>query len=451
MLEKNYTLRKTNEMSVKDFIDNNLKLYSAHSNIRAIPFLGDGMKISHRKALYGMLSRGENADKDTVERLAAYCASETDYHHGTFSMENTIVGLAQNFAGANNIPLIQGIGQFGTRIDKNPASSRYIKAKLSENFRKLFKKEDDIILEYHYSNNIKIEPKYFIPILPVCLINGTEGMGTGHSTFIMGYNPDDIKKSILALLKNKDIIDGNLKPYYTDYKGIIEKNVETGQLTFYGKYEIISSSIIKITELPLGVQDDKYEKHLFKLEESGLIKSFKNQSDKFGFDFEISVPKTTTQLTHELILKHFKLVSKETENLTLWDTKGVITKYNSIEAIIREFLEWRLIKYEERRQALIKQVTEEISDINEKIRFINFYLDNTNLFRNTPKKELLELLLKNNFTLPDKMLLLAIYNLTKDKIDELLKTLEDKKIYLDTLNKTNAKEMYLKELTELKF
>jgi DNA topoisomerase-2 len=174
--------------SASEFIDTKLRLYSAHSNVRGIPFIGDGFKESHRKAAWGMLSRGENADKDTVERISAAAASVTDYKHGVGSLEGTIVGMAQSFAGSNNIPLFEAHGQFGNRLNKKPSASRYIKTKLSPMFRQLFKKEDDLIFERKISDGMAVEPKYFTPILPLVLVNGAEGMGTGHACYIMSYD-----------------------------------------------------------------------------------------------------------------------------------------------------------------------------------------------------------------------------------------------------------------------
>ena len=159
--EKNFTLGTTASVDVYSFFNENLKLYSAHSNVRGIPFIGDGFKQAQRKAVWGMLARGEIAGKNTVERIAAASASFTDYHHGVGSMEGTIVGLAQDFAGSNNMNLLSPDGQFGSRLDKKSSASRYIKTQLHPNFRALYKKDDDIIMEFNYSNGDKIEPKFF--------------------------------------------------------------------------------------------------------------------------------------------------------------------------------------------------------------------------------------------------------------------------------------------------
>ena len=449
-----YSLGETEQLSAENFIDNKLKSYSAHSNVRGIPFLGDGMKQAHRKAIWGLISRGEGADFDTVERLAARCAADTDYHHGTGSMEGTIVTLAQRFAGANNVSLIEGKGQFGNRLSKKPASSRYIKAKLSPNFRKYFKKADDLIIEHHLSNGEKIEPLFFIPVLPMRLVNGSEGMGTGHSTYILNYNPADLKETIQKILSGKKVTDGTLVPWFDGFKGTVKR--EGSQIIIRGNYEL-NKYELHITELPVGTQDDAYEDHLKKLVEKGVIKDFQNFSEENAFDYRVKITRDYVdqiefnEISADEIRKTFKLISRETENLTLWDTNGELKRFNSPEEIIKEFVEWRLGRYEDRRKALIKLTEEEIIWLDERIRFINFYLANTTLFKNTGKKELLQLLLKEQFTQPEKLLSMQIWALTLDVITKLEEDLQNNLDKLTNLQNTNANYMYSEELKELKF
>lgn len=445
-----FTLGHTDEISAAGFINEKLKLYSSHSNVRGIPFIGDGMKQAHRKAIYGMVVRGENSDYDTVERLSARAAADTDYHHGTGSMAGCLVTLAQNFTGANNINLVEPKGQFGSRLNNKAAAPRYIKAKLSPNFRKLFKKEDDLILEYHQSNGERIEPHFFIPILPMSLVNGTEGMGTGHSTYILNYNPLDLKAAILQVLRGQKLTPYTLTPWFNGFTGTVERDPNTHQVIITGKYEVVNSGTIKVSELPIGIQNDGYEAHLHKLAEKEKIKSFINQSDKNGFDFTISVPRFTSGQTDDELKKLLKLVSRESENLTLWDTNGVLKRYDCAEQIIEEFVAWRLARYEDRRQALIRLTEAEICWLDERIRFIKFWLANTNELKGLGKKELLARLAGEAFSQPEKLLNMSIWSLTKEKVEELEQELAEKVEYLEKLMNDTPKEMYSRELKELK-
>lgn len=446
----NFELKDTQSISTTNFIDTKLKLYSAHSNVRGIPFIGDGFKEAQRKAIYGMVTRGENADKDTVERLSARCAAESDYHHGTTSMEGTIISLAQSFAGSNNIPLIEGFGQFGDRLSRKAASARYIKAKLSTNFRKYFKKDDDLILEYKMSNGEQIEPKHFIPLLPMSLINGAEGMGTGHSTYILTYNPLDIKGAIAQVLSGKVLTPYLLTPWFDGFTGTVVRDKTTGQVIITGKFERVGNLSIKVSDLPVGVQDEAYEEHLYKLKDKDIIRDFTNQSDATGFDYTINVPKGFNSKDDEEILKTLKLVSRESENLTLWNKDGFLKRYNNVEEIITEFVEWRLEQFEKRRLALIDKTEVEILWLDERIRFINFYLDNYKFFKDNKKDVIIDVLEKEEFTRPNDLLAMSIWYLTRDKIEELQNELNDKMKYLDDLNCDTANKMYTRELKELK-
>lgn len=439
-------------LSASEFMDTRLRLYSAHSNVRGIPFIGDGFKQAHRKAVWGMLRRGENADLDTVERIAAASASTTDYHHGVGSLEGTIVGLAQDFAGSNNIPLFAKKGQFGDRLNRKPSASRYIKAKLSPFFRQLIRKDDDLIFDHVMSNGMAVEPKYFTPLLPLVLVNGAEGMGTGHSTFIMSYNPDDLKTAILKLLDGKTLKKNSLLPWWRGFNGTVTRDQETGQIVIEGKYEIKDgrSPTIKITELPIGMESDDYEAHLQKLEDKGIIQDYDNLSDKEGFEFVARIPRVATMLSDEEAKKTFKLVKRESENLTVWDRDGVLRRFDCVEDLLDDWVIWRVERYEDRRQALIKKLKDDIAWASLKIRFIRFYLANYKFFRDTPNKELVARLVAEGFDRHDELLAMPMRNLTHDKIKELEKDVENLKAELASLQGDDAISMFKRELKELK-
>lgn len=443
---------ETMKVTASEFIDNNLRLYSAHSNVRGIPFIGDGFKQAHRKAVWGMLKRGESADKDTVERISARIASDTDYHHGVGSLESTIVGMAQDFAGSNNISLFEKHGQFGDRLNKKPAASRYIKTKVSKNFRAILKKEDDILFDHIISNGQVVEPKYFIPMLPLVLINGAEGMGTGHSTYILAHNPSDIKAAILKLLEGKRLQKHSLIPWWNGFKGTVTRDSATGQVTIEGKYTLKKEGrapIISVTELPVGAQSDTYKAHLDKLEDRELIVDYDNLSDKNGFEFSIRVPKAVALKSDEELKKLFKIVSKESENLTVWNGDGVLTRYECVEDLLSDWTTWRLERFEERRIALMKKIGQDIAWASLKIKFIKYYLQNYKFFRDTPNKELVAQLIKDGFSRHDELLGMPMRNLTHDKIKELENDVSMLEKQLSTLQEDTAQEMFIRELKAL--
>ena len=280
---------------VKPYFATNVKTFSLYDNVRSIPKLTDGFKPSQRKAICGTLSRGENAGELQLERLASLIAAHTDYHHGANSLVSTIVGMANDkMPGMNNMNLFIPEGQFGSRLTKDPGAGRYIFTKLSPNFRQLFKKEDDCILEPIVVDGEEIEPHTYIPLLPISLINGAQGTGTGHACDIYSYHPNQLRDAVLKVLTGKKLKSGTLTPWFRGYHGTVERNSATGQVVTTGKLEIVNSTKIRITELPLGVYLDTYKETLNKLEEAGLIRHYDDRSTEESFDFICEVPRSTT-------------------------------------------------------------------------------------------------------------------------------------------------------------
>lgn len=431
---------------VRDYMNSAFKTFSLYDNVRSIPGI-DGLKPAQRKAIYGALVRGENAGALQVERFASFIAQKTDYHHGAGSMMSTLVGMAAMlYPGANNMNVFVPGGQFGSRLTKDPGAGRYIETCLSPYFRQLFKKEDEIILEHQLVENEKIEPKYFLPILPLVLINGATGMGTGHSVEIKSYHPDQIRDACIKVLEGKKLKPRTLTPWFRGFHGTVERNPDTGQVIMTGKLKVVNSTTIHVTELPVGKFLDDYKDVLNKLEEQELIKDYVDRSTENSFNFEITCPRSTTALSEEELYQKFKLISRDTENFTLWNADGNLQRFESAEDVIEMYVPWRLSFYEVRRKKLIGDTEEAIRFQSEVIRFIRFYLANVKVFRDTSKKELIEVMIENGFTDYDRLLSMAIWNLTKDKIAELETKLTDLKTYLATLKSDTAVEMYKREL-----
>lgn len=442
---------KARRVLARHFFNTAFKDFSLHDNHRSIPVLTDGLKPSQRKAIYGTLTRGENAGLLQVERLSSFIAAVTDYHHGTGSLASTIVGMANNYAGSNNLNLFVPEGQFGSRLTPDSAAHRYIETKLSPWFRALFPKADDAILEHHEVDGEKIEPKTYAPLLPMVLINGAQGTGTGHACLIMSYKPSEVRDACLKVLDNKKLKTGALTPWFNGFKGSVERNPDTGQVVITGKLEVINTTTIKITELPVGTYLDQYKDRLNRLEDAEFIKDYEDRSTEDGFDFTVTCPRSTTALPLEELYKKFGMISRDSENLTVWGIDGVLKRFTCVEEMIGDFVPWRLEMMEKRRQYLIADLKEQVRFANEVVRFIKFYLANVKVFRDTSKKELVEVLLQNKFVDYERLLAMQIWSLTKDRIAELEKKLSDLKAELAKIEGDTAVEMYRRELKALSF
>ena len=437
---------------LRDYFNTAVKTFSLYDNVRSIPKITDGLKPSQRKAICGTLSRGEHAGEIQVERLASIIAARTDYHHGANSLVATMVGMAcDKMPGMNNMNLFAPNGQFGSRLTNEAGAGRYITTELTPYFRQLFKKEDDCILKPIVVDGEEIEPETYIPLLPMSLVNGASGTGTGHACEIYNYNPEQIRDVVLRVLDGKKVKAGTLTPWFRGYHGTVVRNPETGQVVTTGKIEVVNSTTIRITELPLGTYLDKYKEVLNKLEEEEVIRQYDDTSSEEMFCFTLTVPRSTAAMSMDALLKKFKLVGRGTENFTLWNPEGTLQKYESAEAVVEAFVPWRLAQYGVRRQKLIDETTESIRLQSEIVRFIRFYLANTKVFKDTARQELIALLLEKDFVDYDRLLSMPIWNLTKDKIAELEKKLTDLKLYLDTLKADTPDEMYRRELKGFKY
>jgi DNA topoisomerase-2 len=435
------------KINVKDFFETQYKTYATYDSERSIANVIDGQKITARKVLFTSAKRSNTEIK--VAQLCSQVAYETAFHHGEVGIAGVICNLAQSFAGSNNVNLLEPIGQFGSRLSSIPAAARYIFTKLTPEFRLLFKKEDDLIIDYNYDDEQQIEPKFYVPILPVVLLNGTQGIGTGFASKVLSYNPTDIKNDIISILKNEP--RKKLIPWYKGFNGTITPGENDNQWIITGKLEITNTTTIKITEIPVGTYLDDIKSTLSKLKEKGIIKDYDDDSTVDGFDIEVTVPRTTTSLPIDKLYELFKLVSKDTENLTLWNTNHKLQVYDSVSEIVRYFVDYRLLKYEERRLKQIELLNEDLIWSLEKQRFIQFYIENSKLFASKSKKELEQLLVDNSFIQIDNLLQIRIYNLTKDDIDKLDSYINKLNKDISTLSKTTPQKMYLKELEDLKF
>ena len=432
------------ETNIKEAFSTDVKSFSIYDCQRSIPSGIDGFKPAMRKIIYGMLKKFPN--QEVKVSIAASGIQEVScYHHG--SLEGTIVNMAQSFTGSNNVPYLLDIGQFGSRIGPSAAASRYIFTKLSDSFRKLFLKDDDTILVHQNDDGDVIEPEYYLPIIPTILMNGSDGMGTGFACKILNYHPVDLVKVCEEFI-NKGSIKTELIPWYKGFTGTVERNGQ--QTVFTGCYTIESTTTLKITELPVGSFTQKYRDVLNDLEDKNIVKSYIDNSSEEKTEFIVTCPRETLRKTHDELLKTFKLVSRETENFTVWNENFKLKKFDSAKELVEWFVTFRLTKYEERRLKLIEMSNDTLVKLNERKKFIEFYLDNSSWFSKTKKIDIVNELKTKGFINIDDLLSIRVYNLTKDEIDSLVEKIQQEKANLDILMNTTNKKLYLNDLQACK-
>lgn len=420
-------------MNMKTFVDGKFREFSNYDNIRSIPSIIDGLKVSQRKAIYGALHATKLC---TVETLAVNACGATAYHHGGTSMESTVVGLAQDFPGSNNFPLLLKDGQFGNRLDHDSGAPRYIKAELHPDFYKMFQKYDLSIVPKQREDDQEIEPEFFVPVLPMCLINSSAGIATGFATDILSHKIEDIKQAVQDVLTYGSC-QQKLVPYFNDYTGSVEMEEVDGrrQIIIKGILKVENTTTIRITEVPPKWQSKKYRDKVLnelmdkKIHGIPVVKDYDNNSTEKGWDIVVTVPRSVTLWSNEKLLNEFKLVQRMTQNIVLWDTTNQLKQYKNAEEVVEEFVKFRLEWYEIRKKSLIEDSSAECRWLKMKAAFIEWWIENQEVAVQKSKKDVvlwmideLSKNLKTTITTEESIKLLGI-NILNLTIDEREKSL----------------------------
>lgn len=442
-----------NKRTVTDFFDTEYLDYAKYVvENRAIPSCIDGLKPTHRKIIYVSNNIWKKGNEKPMKlfQLAGRVAADAYYHHGDSSLSSAMVGMAQNFK--NSMPLLQGIGQFGSLRSPSAGAPRYISGKLHPNFRLLYK--DFELLENKIEEGQKIEPEFFLPIIPTVILNGSSGIAVGFATNILNRNPVDVVSACISELSGKKI--PVLSPWLNEFSGTFERdsnNPNTWKIR--GSYEVLNTTTIKITEIPPNYTYEKYENHLNNLIEKRIITTYEDNSSE-SIEYIIKFHRATLK---EFISKGkldtiLKINTQETENLTTIDETGKLRIFNKVEDIVKYFVKYRLKWYEKRKLYLINKIEQESILLSNKARFIKDIIENKLKVNNVPKKDIISYLESSNYNKIDGsysyLLSMSIHTLTKERFKELLNQVKEKKNELEIIQKSAPKEMYMKDLLSLK-
>lgn len=396
--------KDTRNVTYTDFVNKELVLFSNADNNRSIPSMVDGLKPGQRKVIFTSFKKYEKREIK-VAQMAGAVAENSAYHHGEMSLMSTIVGLAQNFVGSNNLNLLQPIGQFGTRLHggKDAASARYIFTQLSPLARLLFPANDDALLTQLYDDGQRIEPEFYVPIIPMVLVNGSEGIGTGWSTKMCNYNVREIVANIRRLIAGED--PEPMKPQYKNFKGTIEE-IEPNRFACSGEIAVTDDDTIEITELPIRTWTQPYKENVLENMLHGTEKvppsilDYKEYHTDTTVKFVIKMNKDKLRKAEEEGLhKFFKMQTTLTQSstLVLYDSGGVIHKYDNVEEILREFFQLRLDTYQRRKDYLEGMLEAESGKLNNQARFIMEKIEGEVIIENKAKREMIQQLVRRGY------------------------------------------------------
>ena len=503
------------EIPYEEFIDRSLIHFSIYDNERSIPNLMDGHKISLRKILYAAFKKGGLKTEIKVAQFSGYVSEQSGYHHGEASLNAAIVGMAQNFVGSNNINLFEPNGQFGGRLQggKDSASERYIFTQLNKLTRLIFRQEDDAILTYLNDDGQMVEPVYYGPVIPMILVNGTKGIGTGFSTDVMPHNPLQIIHYIRAMLMEAANGAGTgdrptIEPYFKGFKGTIQPIAATATATatttttspaapsaarylIKGCYEIIADRKVRITELPVGTWTDDYKQFLEGLMDAPAasasassgggggaaaagsanvptIKEYQDMSTDTVVDitvtFHPSYPQTAKQLSEtmadfgccnklEKILGLY--TTQSTSNMNLFDAHEKLKKYANIYDIIEDYYVPRLEMYSKRKAAILAQLSNELRVLSNRAKYIQEILDDKLDMRRKTKDVVFELLKTRGYEHIEGddeyryLLKMPMDSVTEENVTKLLAERDTTRIAHTKLYETSIQHLWCKDLDEL--
>jgi DNA topoisomerase II len=475
-----YDPRKNIDVSKGDvtysrFIDDELIHFSNGDNIRSLPHIMDGLKPSLRKILFGCFKRNLKSEIK-VSQLSGYVSENCAYHHGEASLNGAIVSMAQTFVGANNINLLAPNGQFGTRLmgGKDAASPRYIHTQLEGIMDTLFRKEDACVLKHNEDDGLIVEPETYYPVVPLLIINGSIGIGTGFSTNIPPHNPSEV----VTLLRDR--IEGRrptlenlaLRPWWLGFRGPVQQAgdgvwVTKGAYTFHD-----DKCRVQITELPVGTWTHDYKAFLdtmvmetdahAKVDDKPVLKDFDDLYNHVDVNFVLYLDPDyyeDAKANPVEFEKRFHLTSTwRNSNMVCFNNDTNITNYKCVGDMMEEYYQVRLQKYTERKAHEIARLEREAQLADAKARFLQGVLDGTIDLRRATDEQIVALMKANSLPpLSDEehpdavdayeyLLRIRIDRVKASAIEEAKKAVMDAKAALAKLRVTPPAHLWLRDI-----
>ena len=439
--------------TIEDFFDNEYLGYAKYVvESRAIPSVIDGFKPTARKVAFVADQVWKRGDEKPMKvfQIAGRVAATAFYHHGNASLEATIIGMAQDFK--NSMPIFQGIGQFGSLRSPEAGAPRYVGVKFNENFRLLYK--DFELVDPQYEEGEEIEPRFFLPIIPTVLLNGSAGIAVGFATNILNRHPVDLIDACTDVLDGKE--PRELKPWIRGFDGTFSRAADNpNSWIIRGKYDIKNTSTVEITEIPPSFTYEKYEAHLDSLIEKGILASYDdNSSDKINYLLKFPRQVLADLINRKKLDDTLRMQEREGENLTTLDANRHLKVFENSEEIVKYFVDFRLKYYDRRKLHMIKTLESELKVLAARSQFVKAIIDKVLEVANIKKAELITKIealgIEKDDGSYDFLLAMPIHTLTSEKYAELLKRRDQKQKDLDKARKLTPEILYRNDLSELR-
>lgn len=451
-------------INMSEFLNNDNLEYMLDSCIRAIPSNIDGLKPVHRKILFGLRKQANPYKFMKVFQVAGLIANVANYHHGDSSLNEAIIKMTQTFPGSNNIALLTGKGFFGSRYlnGDDAGKPRYIDVCLSKITDIIYPSIDDDLLEYKEEDNQIVEPKYYIPIIPVILLNGSTGVASGWMTEIPMHSIESLITSIRNKLSNKKI---DLKIHINDWKGTISINDTINNkfkksISYRGVVKKLSSRKFQVIDIPTDITLTKFDEML---KSSEIVESIRNHNEKEldNIDIEVILSEEFInnlgkEFTEEMFISKFKLVKTlpYDNGRNAFDRNETLKQYISEEEMFDEWYELRCKLYEKRLVKLITIYEIKLKKLCNIIKFINEVVITKKLKISKMKiDEINEYLTKKEYDKIDDsysyLLQTSFLKCTKENIKKLENEQQETKKELERLKTLTVKDIWQEDLIKL--
>ena len=458
-----------NKVSYTDFVNKELIHFSKYDCERSIPNMMDGLKISLRKILYSAFKKNLTSEIK-VAQFSGYVSEHSGYHHGEASLNAAIVGMAQDYVGSNNINLLMPNGQYGTRLQggKDSASERYIFTQLNTITRYIYRKEDDAVLEYLKDDGFPVEPMFYVPIIPMILVNGGKGIGTGFSTDILSYSVDNLISYLQRKLKGESTEDIVFRPQYKGFTGTCQE-MDGKKYIAKGTYQKLSDKKVRITELPIGHWTDDFKQHVENLMEAdknkknkAFVKDYNDMSTDTTVDIEITLNEPIDEsLDSSNMYNNFEKLMKlytslSTNNMHLFNDEEKLMKFDNEKEIVDSYFPVRLKYYQKRKDYMVDALQKELTLLSNKARYIQENLDGEIDLRKKKREEILEMMVARKYAVIEDdtdykyLLKMPMDSVSAENAEKLINDRINKEAELGVIQSTAIENMWLKDLDELK-
>lgn len=444
---------------MKEFLDTEVLTYGTYKVVQQLPNALSGMSQTQTKIMHVLQKKPDKKIKTAEVFTMIY--NDTKYRHGDVSANTTTSNLASQYG--NNINLLKPSGTFGFRSAKRASSARYTNVIFSKLGQMIFNKRDMPLLETQILEETEVEPHFLLPIIPVGIINGMDGIGMGYSCKVYPRNPMQIIDLIIDILSGKTKTIPEILPLHFPYfNGTIENGETPRQFKMSGRISKPKKNVIHIDEVPVSLDREKIIENLDKLRDKDLIKGFTENCVKNNFDFTVRVPEEVFNKTEEQLLELFSLTSTVSDSITLVNRvagKYELLAFDTVSQYLGFWIKERLQVYRDRLVIEISMFEAKIRKFEEQIRFIRLVQEDTIKVNAQSKANILASIKQHNFDNLEEdgsdagynyLINMPIYSLSSEKLESLEQDVIGLQRELEDFRKLKPTSVWVQELKDLR-